>query len=347
MRAMAALIVLILLPLSSAFDLSPSDPDSGDKITLTGSATPGEQLSFRSSFSLNLPVTGGQYQYETSLQIPQKPNSFLVSARNVQDLNAGVKMGIWLTKRFQAKEGTASLSQDDVPPGRYDIKMFGESMPGAATVSVDVVAETATRADSLGKYNLVIDTTGIPNTEYRIAGAGDVKTIRLGGSSQSTSRDEEEPARVYAQPKIRSVEMTREVIAWYADQIGLDPQNGTQFGEAKGALEKRLKGGYWKIIARGEPLTEEAGNCKQKYCLVRGADACTVCRDKDMLLRGNESAEDNLTDLTEENAPAIQEEISPSQKHPGEERGFSSRIIDWILRMLHIDTGGGDVPTEA
>ena len=51
MRAASILAILIILPLCSAFDLSPAHPGSGDKITLTGSATPGEHVSFRSSFS--------------------------------------------------------------------------------------------------------------------------------------------------------------------------------------------------------------------------------------------------------------------------------------------------------
>ncbi len=338
MRAAAILAILIILPLCSAFDLSPSHPASGDKITLTGSANPGEQVSFRSSFSLNLPVKGGQYEYETSLQIPEKPNSFRITARNIQDLNAGVKMGIWLTKRFQAKDGVASLSQSDVPPGRYDIKIFGEATPGAATVPIGVVAETTTKADSEGKYTLVIDTSGIPDTEYKIQGAGDVKTIRLGSSSQGSSSDDEEPAQAYAQPKIRSVQITPQVIVWYADQINLDPQNGTQYSEAEESIEKRLRGGYWKIIARDEPLTEEAGNCEQEYCLVRGADACTVCRDKDMLLRANKSAKANLT---EKNSSGTQTETSPTQERPARVKGFPNVIIDWILRILHIGTPGG------
>ncbi len=211
-------------------------------------------------------------------------------------------------------------------------------MPGAATVPIDVVAETTTQADSQGKYTLVIDTSGIPDTEYKIQGAGDVKTIRLGGSSQSSSSDDEEPARAYAQPKIRSVQITPQVIVWYADQINLDPQNRTQYSEAEESLEKRLREGYWKIIARGEPLTEEAGNCEQEYCLVRGADACTVCRDKDMLLRANKSAKANLT---EKNASGTQTKISPTQERPARVKGFPSVIIDWILRILHIGTPGG------
>ena len=79
---------------------------------------------------MNLPVTAGKYEYETTVEIPQKPNRFTVAARNVEDFNAGVKLGIWITKSFKADGGTARISQGDVPPGRYNLKMFGRGSAG-------------------------------------------------------------------------------------------------------------------------------------------------------------------------------------------------------------------------
>jgi hypothetical protein len=174
------LVIFAMASLSSAFDLSPSQANPGDKITLTGTASPGELLSFSSSFSMNLPVTGGQYSYETSVVVPQTPNRFSVTARNVQDLNAGVKLVIWITKRFEAQGGTVSLSQANVPQGQYNLKVFGQAQEGASTVPVDVTAETGVKADENGAYSLVIDTSGIPSGEYRIEGAGETKTIPIG-----------------------------------------------------------------------------------------------------------------------------------------------------------------------
>jgi hypothetical protein len=77
-----------------------------------------------------------------------------------------------------------------------------------------------------------------------------------------------------------SVEITPDVVKWYADQYHMSLQNSTQFQEADKRLKQHLAGGYWYVIGEGEPLTEEPGNCKQKYCLVRGIGACTVCREK-------------------------------------------------------------------
>lgn len=154
-------------------------------VTIAGKAAPDERLRFAASFQMQLPVEAGQYQYETSIAVPQKPNRFTVKVQNVQDLNAGVKMGIWLTRHFEASGGVAALSQADVPPGRYNLKVFGQALTGRTSVPVNVRVETEVKADRTGEYSLTIDTNGIPRGEYNIQGAGQTKTLKVGESKPS------------------------------------------------------------------------------------------------------------------------------------------------------------------
>lgn len=354
--ALAFLILIFLLSTCSAFDLSPSNPQPGDKITITGTGAPGEKLNFRSSFAMDLPVSNGQYEYETSVVIPQTPNKLTVTARNIKDLNLGVKMIIWITKRFEASGGTASISQSDVPPGRYDLKMFGTAADGASKVSVEVNAETAVSADSSGKYGLIIDTSGIPSGDYTIEGAGDSRVIHFGGvTSASTSGESSEgrdssggAASPYASESTLGMEITPDVIAWYASGHGLDPKNATQYADAEGRLKEITSDGYWKVIGRGEPLTERAGNCEDKYCLVRGKDACATCRYEEMAARSEKpSQKTNITEnitgnLTErriaaENTTAanatIPTNMNSAQSAHGE-KDFFSEIIDWFRSTI-------------
>ena len=308
MRALWVLTVFSLLSLSSAFEVMPGNPNPGDMITLTGSSSPNETVSLRSSFSMNLPVSAGQYDYVTKVTIPQTPNRITISARNVKDFNAGVKIGIWITKGFSASGGTVSLSQSDVPAGSYTLKMFGEALPGSTAVAVSVEAETEVKADSQGRYLLDIDTSGIPAGEYRIEAAGETKTIQIGTTSPSSSSSSQNigslketnahinPARKAA----KKVDITPEVVRWYANKTGLKIENRSQLYKAELLLKKRLSDGNWKIIGRGEPLTEEAGNCLEEYCLVRGNGACTTCREKDILLK--ESSVTNVSNT--EKGPA-------------------------------------------
>ena len=282
---------IIILPSLFAFLCTPGMAFKTEikegSVIVSGKATPDEALKFAASFQMQLPVETGQYQYETSISVPQKPNRFTVKVQNVQDLNVGVKIGIWLTKRFEASGGMATLSQSNIPPGRYNLKIFGQALEGSSSVSVEATAHTEAKADERGDYRLIIDTAGIPGGEYTIRGAGQTKTLRIDGSSSSAATTSRASSPRSAPQPSSPVEITGEVLEWYAGSIGKDASNATQVAETKRLLNNRLKGGYWKVISRGEPLTEEAGNCLQKYCLVRGSGACSSCRQKDQILKNS------------------------------------------------------------
>jgi hypothetical protein len=328
------LALLLLISIGSGFEVSTSNPNPGDKVILSGIASPGGQVSLRSSFTMNLPVAAGQYEYETRLDVPQKPNRFTLTVRKVKDFNAGVKIGIWITKGFAASDGTVTFSQADVPPGTYDLKMFGEALPGSSQVPVEVVAETTVEADSQGKYGMVIDTSGIPGGDYRIEGAGDSKTIHIGGSSETSQTSQstssgDDGGNTYTEPKPAPVEITSPVIKWYASQIGLSINNSSQYDTAEKRLKERLSGGYWQVIARGDPMTEEAGNCEQDYCLVRGIDACRICREKDAQLKSI-----NLSEKPRLESNISLQNLSKPSRIDTENKNSIDTIIDWIEGLL-------------
>lgn len=335
---LVAIFIIMAISVGLAFELSPENPTPGQEVILTGTAKPGEELTFQSSFTMDLPVTGGEYGYETTVQVPQKPNRFTVSANNVQDFYAGVKFGIWITKSFQASGGTVRISQADVPPGRYNLKVFGKALPGSTQVPLNIEAQTQVHSDFAGKYKLIIDTSGIPAGDYRIQGAGDAKAIRLGGGSSSVSplinsnewNENEAPSKKQVS---EHVEINREIIEWYAGQIGFEIENASRYDEAEKLLKKRLSGGYWKIVSRGEPLTEEAGDCPEKYCLVRGTGACDVCREKDIIIKGGQPSRQSSRSDTSLSALSANQSSSQSGKPP-QSSGFLSVLAYWIRRLL-------------
>jgi len=190
LKLIALIAIMALASTACAFDVSSSHPGPGDIVTLTGTANPGQKVDFQTSFQMDLPVNSGMYEYVANgVDIPQKPNRFEVAAVGVKDLNVGVKMGIWISKRFTATNGKASISHSDTPPGRYDLKVFGQALDGASSVNLKVVAETAVNADSAGKYSLDIATSGIPSGAYKIEGAGETKIIQVGGVEQAPKVD--------------------------------------------------------------------------------------------------------------------------------------------------------------
>jgi len=197
MKILASLAILALITVGFALDASPMNPDPGEKVMITGFAKPGEAVRLSSSFEMKLPVEAGRYEYVANgVEIPQKPNRFSVTARNVEDLNVGIKMGIWLNMPIKASGGTASVSRADVPPGRYTLKMFGNAKEGASDVSVSVSAETTVYAGSDGSYRLAIDTTGIPEGDYRIRGAGDLIVLGIGADHGVSSLPSSSPSEV-------------------------------------------------------------------------------------------------------------------------------------------------------
>lgn len=207
MRISALFLIFALMSSVTAFEVTPLTPNLGEGVTIAGVAAPGEEVRLRSSFEMNLPVDNGKYEYvATGVEIPQKPNKLSVVAKNVDDLNVGVKMGIWVTMPVSASGGVASISKSDIPPGRYNLKMFGDALPGAAAVSIRVDAETTVRSGTDGEYELVMDTSGVPAGEYKIRVAGDEKVVIIGQAPDETSRSRSEPSEASGgEPSARTV----------------------------------------------------------------------------------------------------------------------------------------------
>lgn len=188
MKINIILIIFMLIPVGSAFDISPTNPCPGDNVILTGTANPGEPVRLISSFEMDIPVVNGKYEYVAkNVEIPQKPNKFAFTVGNVKELNLGVKIGMWLSMPVEIVGRTASISRSDVPPGRYSLKMFGEAVEGATFVPIRVKVETISHADQNGKYRLCIDTTGIPEGKYKIQCLGKTKMITIGSPAEKTS----------------------------------------------------------------------------------------------------------------------------------------------------------------
>lgn len=186
--AISLMLIFIFISPGISFELSDNSVTSGKNLIITGTSEPNSENTFLSSFTMNLPVSSGKYSFETEVKVPNKPNRFAVTARNVQNLDAAVKMGIWITKSFDASGGVVYLSGDDIPPGRYRLKVSGTAIPGKSEVPITIEAETRALADSKGRYRLAIDTTGIPEGEYLIEGDGDEKTVLILSKNKPPSR---------------------------------------------------------------------------------------------------------------------------------------------------------------
>jgi hypothetical protein len=337
--------LLLLLSLGSAFEISNMNPSPGEMVTIRGSADPNQAMSFSSSFEMNLPTGSGSFEYVAdNVEVPQKPNQFSVTAKNVKDLSVGVKMGIWLTKSFQASGGTAHISHSDVPPGRYTIKIFGNALEESSPVSIEILAGTTVKADSNGKYSLDIDTSGIPIGDYKIEGSGKSKVIKIGGSPGSKAggaSDTKEKtgsndggsseARLSPIVPMKSLPVTPDAVMWYAEELGLNASDPENYSQAKSRLNDRLKVGYWMLIGRGQELNEEIGTCQDAYCLTRGSGACTTCKDKENVVERARTLESTQRANASTNISTSSQAMSTV---PQEKKGFLEMVLEVIKNLL-------------
>lgn len=125
-------LCLIAFPVTAAtnnWELTPENPVVGDIIEIKGTDFTGETAEVQVTFEKDVPVSDGRYEYLLEgVTIPDFNNRFTVKATGADDLNLRVKMLLWVTKTGEAKDGATTVSQSNVPPGTYKIKIDGKQV---------------------------------------------------------------------------------------------------------------------------------------------------------------------------------------------------------------------------
>lgn len=191
-----SLLILALLLISPAaasvsdWDFSPKELVSGGTLSLTGSASPGEKVDIFVNFEKTVPVSGGKFEYILEdVKIPEgSKNLFKVEATGANKLNVRVKMVIWITKSSDSSGNTATVSQSNVPPGTYMIRIDGDAAEGVSDVNLKITASQEIEANSNGDFSYSYNTKSIPPGEFDIIVGDEAKEISIlpEGSSGST-----------------------------------------------------------------------------------------------------------------------------------------------------------------
>ncbi|NPV62189.1 MAG: hypothetical protein HPY61_06085 [Methanotrichaceae archaeon] len=125
--------------------------------------------------SSNWTVEGSANGYTYRLPgvlMPEKPNDFSVTARGAKDLNVGVRRefagaGVevtrsWVSIRAGAGEnGVATVKNDEISPGRYHFKIFGDAADNATEVWLELKVVKKLIID--GRFNLGLNLSGFPS----------------------------------------------------------------------------------------------------------------------------------------------------------------------------------------
>jgi len=102
-----------------------------------------------------------------------------VEAEGAKNLNVRVKKVIWLTKSSDASGNSAIVSQSNVPPGTYKIKIDGDAEKKVSKVDLNITAFQQVKVDSNGGFNYFYDTTAAPAGNFKIDAGGIKKEITI------------------------------------------------------------------------------------------------------------------------------------------------------------------------
>jgi hypothetical protein len=193
---------ILVIPGASAsvteLHVTPDVAEPGDTITISGKASPDEEVWVSSSFVISLPVSGGKYSRKfEGIYFPEGKKRFTVTAEPVQN----IRIALWLFSSWlppiqyptdgpkPATDGRATITislpvtiygdEMDVT-GKHDVKVYGDALDGATSVILETQSELQVTADSNGDFSFEIDTSGIPEGAFVISAGGINTTVYLG-----------------------------------------------------------------------------------------------------------------------------------------------------------------------
>jgi hypothetical protein len=172
-------------------NVNPSNVVQGDTLSISGKATPNEEISLKSSFVISLPVSGGKYSEEfKGIHFPAGKKTFSVRAENIKDIRVSLGPLLFMTFKYplggpqKATNGVATLSISlpfsgiDVA-GKKNVNVYGAALDVTTSVILTIDMSIKVTADKNGDFKLDLDTEGVPLGEFSIATGGKEKTVQI------------------------------------------------------------------------------------------------------------------------------------------------------------------------
>jgi hypothetical protein len=140
--------------------------------------------------SSNWTIEGSERGYSYNLPgiyMPNKPNNFTILARGVKNLHVGVRKDptnpinftrAWISAQAVAgADGTASIDNDMISPGRYLFKVFGDAAENVSQVALEMKVVKKLLID--GRFRLSLNTSGFPSGNYSFSAKALNGSMRL------------------------------------------------------------------------------------------------------------------------------------------------------------------------
>jgi len=221
------LLLLLFVPFVSAsvseVVVSPENPEVGDVVSVSIQADPWEELSVSISFSKVVAVSGGEFNYRLNdVRIPLTPNIFSVTAEPVRILRVAVQIIFWITRIAEDSSGVATISQSNVPPGKYNIRISGIAASRASEVVLTIVGSRSVSADENGYFTYAYDTSNMPTGTYNANVGGLSRSYTLYSPGSAPSVDPSSPVISWHQPTDTVDVADPAVSASFSDDMGID-----------------------------------------------------------------------------------------------------------------------------
>ena len=189
-------------------NVNPQVVVQGETLSISGKASPNEEVWVGSSFEISLPISDGRYNEEfKGINFPEGEKKISVRAENIENVQMSispftatcdgetVKVTLWpipiplIERPLKIINGVVTLSfsfpmtisgtEIDILPGKRDIEISGDAADDATSVNLNVATSIKVTADSNGDFSLCIDTEGVPPGAFLIIAGGIERTVEV------------------------------------------------------------------------------------------------------------------------------------------------------------------------
>lgn len=164
----------------TAWEISPQNPNVGDTLIISGTASPEEEVGISISFDKTVPVYLRKYTYEfDNIEVLNFNSFFTVRAEGVEKLNMKTKIFLPKIKSARAENGLATISSSGLPPGEYKVRVKGIAEDGVSVVKLKITSLQKLNSGEDGKFGYRYNTESIPSEVLKIKIGDTEKQVTL------------------------------------------------------------------------------------------------------------------------------------------------------------------------
>jgi hypothetical protein len=217
---------------ASNITVSPENPSPGDKVTVSGEASPYEEISVSIDFEKIQSVSEGSYEYRIGkITIPEGSDSFSLRAEGVDSLDITLYvLGQGLPSLpVTVNNGIATFGTSKITSGTYDIGVSGTSSSNEVTLTFG--GRGSITADSEGNFQYSYTTENMPEGDFTLNVGGQTQQVSLGTTDDSSDDGDSSSSSSSSSKKKSSSHTGTELNIVPAESLGDDTEKSSGVGD--------------------------------------------------------------------------------------------------------------------